>query len=107
MTDSLRDPSTLSRLVRVDTSCGRITAAVDGTTAAYVLLLLSIPGYRRSWAAIAPALAETCRDIVPDLLGFGESIPRNGPHHIRGQADGIATLLKELGADTYHLVGFD
>jgi pimeloyl-ACP methyl ester carboxylesterase len=107
MTDSLRDPSTLSRLVRVDTSCGRITAAVHGTTGPYVLLLHGIPGSRGSWDAIAPALAESCRVIVPDLLGFGESIPRNGPHHIRGQADGIATLLKELGADTYHLVGFD
>lgn len=108
MTDCLRDPITRApRIVRADTSSGMVSAAVYGTTGPYVLLLHGIPGSRASWDAVAPALAESCRVIVPDLLGFGESIPRNGPHHLRGQADGIMMLLNEIGADTCHLVGFD
>lgn len=108
MTHCPRDPITRApRIVRADTARGMVTAAVYGTTGPYVVLLHGIPGSRASWDAVAPALAESSRVIVPDLLGFGESIPRNGPHHLRGQADGIMTLLNEIGADTYHLVGFD
>jgi pimeloyl-ACP methyl ester carboxylesterase len=108
MTDCFGDPiSRAPRIVRADTPSGTVSAAIYGTTGPYVVLLHGIPGSRASWDAVAPALAESCRVIVPDLLGFGESIPRNGPHHLRGQADGIMMLLNEIGADTCHLVGFD
>ncbi len=38
-----------------------------------VLLVHGIPGSGRSWDKVVPLLAEKCRVVVPDLIGFGES----------------------------------
>jgi pimeloyl-ACP methyl ester carboxylesterase len=48
-----------------------------------------------SWFAVAPALAQHRRVIIPDLAGHGESEPRTGPIPISRVLSTLETLLQD------------
>jgi haloacetate dehalogenase len=64
------------------------------------------------WLRIAPALAERFTVVAPDLRGYGESskpasTPDHAAHSKRAMAaDGVA-LMRELGFDSFDVVGHD
>jgi len=47
-----------------------------------------------TWFTVAPALAQRCRVIIPDLAGHGESEPRTGPLPIPLLVDKLHTVLR-------------
>jgi pimeloyl-ACP methyl ester carboxylesterase len=84
--------------------------AVDmgGAVGPTVVLLHGIPGWRGSWRPVAERLATTCRVVMPDLLGFGESAdPSPGDFHATGQAKMVVGLIDALALGPVHLVGHD
>lgn len=86
---------------------GTLVADVTGSSGPPVLLLHGIPGSRRTWRRVVERLRLTCRVIVPDLFGFGDSSDPPGDSHANGQAHGLVHLLDRLGIETAHVVGFD
>lgn len=44
-----------------------------------IVLIHGVNDQAGTWCTVAPALARTHRVIVPDLLGHGESAPKEGP----------------------------
>lgn len=85
----------------------RVTVDIYGDSGSPVLLLHGIPGWRGTWAKVAPLLAPNHRVIVPDLLGFGQSDEPTAEFHAQGQAAMLLKLLAALAIDQIHLVGFD
>ena len=64
-----------------------------------VVLLHGMCGSQRYWGEAFDVLAERCRLIVPDVLGFGASPkPRSG-YGPADHADALAACLIELGID--------
>lgn len=70
-----------------------------GTSGPPVVLLHGMCGSNRYWGAEFDVLAEQCRLVVPDLLGFGGSPkPPNG-YSAADHADALAACLHESGID--------
>jgi pimeloyl-ACP methyl ester carboxylesterase len=72
-----------------------------------VLLLHGIPGSRKTFTEVAKRLGKTCRVVVPDLLGFGDSPDAPAHYHAAEHAEVVLQFLGKLGIDDLHLVGFD
>ncbi len=72
-----------------------------------VVLLHGIPGSRRTFAAVGERLGTTCRVVVPDLLGFGDSPDAPAHYHAAEHAEVVVRFLGKLGVEKLHLVGFD
>ncbi len=72
-----------------------------------VLLLHGIPGCRGTFADVGRRLGATCRVIVPDLLGFGDSPDAPRHFHAAEHGQAVIDLLSNLGVENVHLVGFD
>lgn len=72
-----------------------------------VVLLHGIPGSRRTFAEVGARLGDSCRVVVPDLLGFGDSPDAPAHYHAAEHAEVVEELLDALGVDELHLVGFD
>jgi pimeloyl-ACP methyl ester carboxylesterase len=71
-----------------------------------VILVHGGRDHAHSWDAIAAALAESHRVIVPDLAGHGDSEWTNsGDYPVNGYAFDIAHLITLLGVDRLPLVG--
>lgn len=78
-----------------------------GSSGPTVVLLHGIPGSRSTFAEVGRRLGRTCRVLVPDLRGFGDS-PDAPPHyHAEEHADVVVQFLAVLGIGDLHLVGFD
>lgn len=58
-----------------------------------------------TWAFVAATLAKSCRLIIPDLPGHGESEPKNGPLHLKNFVERIAAVLDAEGVSRVTLVG--
>jgi pimeloyl-ACP methyl ester carboxylesterase len=72
-----------------------------------VFLLHGVPKTSYYWRKIVPQLTPHFTVIVPDLRGLGDSEkPRDGYDSIT-MAEDIAELARELGHDTYDVVGED
>lgn len=71
-----------------------------------VLLLHGSPGSSRDFSALAPLLADRFDLIAPDLPGFGASERDVPDYSIRAHAGYAAKLLRELGLERVHVVGF-
>jgi pimeloyl-ACP methyl ester carboxylesterase len=76
-----------------------------------LVLLHGIPGQGRAWERVGAALDGSFDVVVPDLIGFGTSdgparptIESVGP---AAQAEGVATLLDDLGVRSATVVGHD
>jgi 2-hydroxymuconate-semialdehyde hydrolase len=74
-----------------------------------ILLLHGFPATRRLWSRVAPALAGAgFRVIVPDLVGYGESVPAPGVRlDMAGQARWMFQLLDALGVARAAVVAHD
>jgi len=71
-----------------------------------VLLIHGSPGQKNNFNALAPQLALTCRVIVPDLPGFGNSTNDIPDYSIRAHADYLLQLMDALKVQRAHVVGF-
>lgn len=67
-----------------------------------LLLIHGFPSSSRSFRDVIGPLAEDCFVIAPDLPGFGDSEPIEGPSFARF-ADRIDALLARLGVESFHL----
>jgi pimeloyl-ACP methyl ester carboxylesterase len=76
-----------------------------------VVLVHGIPGVGRGWRDVAAALPDGVEVIVPDLIGFGDSVsPERATIEALGpapQALALANLLDEIGVRDAVLVGHD
>lgn len=89
------------------TSTSALVYDTYGEAGPTVVLLHGIPGSRVTFREVAQRLAASCRVVVPDLLGFGDSPDAPPHHHAAEHADALVRFVDELGVDTLHLVGFD
>ncbi len=76
--------------------------------------LLCLHGYPQTgaaWHAVAPALADEYRVVVPDLRGYGASEgppdPTAADYAKRALARDAADLMSELGHETFAVAGHD
>lgn len=58
-----------------------------------------------TWAFVASTLAKSCRLIIPDLPGHGESEPKSGPLDLKDFVERIAAVLDAEGVARVTLVG--
>lgn len=73
-----------------------------------VILLHGIPAWSYLWNEVIPPLAENCRVIAPDLLGYGYSDKRDTfDRSVSVQASMIVKLMDSLGIDKATVVGHD
>lgn len=77
-----------------------------------MLLLHGYPQTRALWHRVAPQLAERFTVVAPDLRGYGDSsAPESGPDHaaysFRAMAEDQTTVMRELGFDSWAVVGHD
>ncbi|MBK7578704.1 MAG: alpha/beta fold hydrolase [Myxococcales bacterium] len=78
-----------------------------GDSGPWVVLVHGIPGWRGTFAEVGARLGSTCRVLVPDLLGFGDSPEAPADFHAEQHAAVVIDLLRARGVDRFHLVGFD
>lgn len=70
-----------------------------------LLLVHGLGGSLLNWAAIAPSLADTCRVIAIDLVGFGRTQPLGRSPHIDANRDLLARFVDEVIGHPVILVG--
>jgi pimeloyl-ACP methyl ester carboxylesterase len=70
-----------------------------------LLLVHGLGGSLLNWAAIAPTLAETCRVVAIDLVGFGRTQPLGRSPHIDTNRDLLARFVDEVIGHPVILVG--
>lgn len=70
-----------------------------------VLLLHGLGSCGKDWQAQIEALAPYYFVIVPDLRGHGDSDKPSGPYSIRGMAEDIRQLLRQLNFQRCHVIG--
>ncbi|MEO1204314.1 MAG: alpha/beta fold hydrolase, partial [Pseudomonadota bacterium] len=95
---------------RVATVSGHRLHYVDsgGDSGRKLLLIHGFPTAGWDFAAIYPTLCETCRVIVPDMLGFGFSDkPRGHDYRIVEQAALLDELLATLGVGEVGILAHD
>lgn len=69
-----------------------------------VLCLHGLGGDHRGLVDLATGLTDV-NVVIPDLPGYGESVPLADVHSLVNYADAIARLRAELGLGTCHLLG--
>jgi haloalkane dehalogenase len=73
-----------------------------------VVFLHGIPTWSFLWRDIAPAIADECRTIVPDLVGYGTSAKHDGfDRSIRAQEQAVRDLIERLGLNSVSFVAHD
>jgi pimeloyl-ACP methyl ester carboxylesterase len=85
-----------------------IAYAALGSEGSAIVLLHGFPGNSFTWREVAPALAQSHRVYVVDMLGFGQSA--KGPHQDvsqGAQARLLATLLDEWQLESPNIVAHD
>jgi pimeloyl-ACP methyl ester carboxylesterase len=88
----------------VDTRCGPIAVSFEGPEEALpVLCVHGIPGSRRDFRYLAPALAERLNVLRVEMPGFGES-PANGLATVGGWADTLLAVAEALGHERFALL---
>ena len=85
---------------------------VKGGSGPPLLMLHGYPQTHAMWNKIAPRLAEDYTVVCPDLRGYGDSGKVEGdPEHMnyskRTMAQDQVDVMKQLGFDTFFLVGHD
>lgn len=70
-----------------------------------VLLVHGFPVSGEVWLPQLEELSQTCRVVVPDLRGFGNSEVPPGPYTMETHADDLAALLDTLGIERVVLGG--
>jgi pimeloyl-ACP methyl ester carboxylesterase len=91
----------------------RVTAATfaldDLGEGPALLLLHGFPATRQLWSRVAPTLAAAgFRVLLPDLVGYGASVPDgDGPVDMGRQAQWLLELLDSLGLNRVAVVAHD
>ncbi len=57
------------------------------------------------WFDQLKVIKDDFRIIIPNLLHFGETRPKDAKHGVKDQVDMLQFLMNELGVSTYHLMG--
>ena len=68
-------------------------------------LIHGVNDHAGTWSLVAPALMKTCRLIVPDLPGHGESEPKTGALDMQHLVDRLAAVLDAEGVSRVTLAG--
>ena len=91
---------------RADEAGGyRVHAVETGRGPETVVLLHGLSGSSRWWQRNIPALADTRRVVVPDVIGFGRSRLSRPLPDVPGLADVLAAWMGQLDDAPVHLVG--
>jgi len=95
----------------IDTSIGRVFARVGGEGPP-LLLLHGYPQTSVMYHRVAPALAERCTLVIPDLPGYGWSVaPGSDAEHTlytkRAMAAVMVELMEAAGFAQFRLAGHD
>lgn len=72
---------------------------------ALLLLVHGLGGSLLNWAAVAPTLAETCRVMAIDLVGFGRTQPLGRSPRIEDNRDLLARFVDEVIGHPVIIVG--
>ena len=93
---------------RIDTGGGALAVSVAGGGPP-LLLLHGFPQTRAMWEPVAARLADAHTLVVPDLPGYGESVP---PEDVdaaskRAMAASIVEAMGALGYDSFDVAGHD
>ena len=89
----------------IDAPGGRLAVWTAGQGKTLVLVH-SLTSHAGAWKTVAPALLERYRLVIPDLPGHGDSAPEEGELTLRGELDGLAAAIQELGgSDRVVLIG--
>ena len=96
---------------RIETSEAAI-AVRHGGRGPPVLLLHGHPQTHVMWHLTAPALAQACTVVCPDLRGYGDSAkppttPDHEPYSKRAMARDMVEVMASLGFDRFAVVGHD
>ena len=97
-----RIPGFVDRDIVVDGA--RLAYAVGGDGSALVLVH-GLGGTVENWRAIAPALAERHRVLIPDLPGHGHSAALPEARHLDAFADAVSAVAEAEGIDRAVWVG--
>ena len=97
------------RRLSLATGIGMNVALAGPAAAPPVILLHGFPESHRTWARVAPLLANRFRLIMPDLRGYGDS---DRPQDVAAYSTDILiadlfALADALGVDRFALVGHD
>jgi abhydrolase domain-containing protein 6 len=68
-------------------------------------LIHGVNDHAGTWSLVAPALMKTCRLIIPDLPGHGESEPKSGALDMQYLVDRLGAVLDTEGVRRVTLVG--
>ena len=68
-------------------------------------LIHGVNDHAGTWSLVAPALMKSCRLIIPDLPGHGESEPKSGALDMQQLVDRLAALLDAEGVARATLAG--
>ncbi|HEV7570353.1 MAG TPA: alpha/beta hydrolase [Thermoanaerobaculia bacterium] len=68
-------------------------------------LIHGVNDHAGTWSLVAPVLMKTCRLIIPDLPGHGESEPKTGALDMQHLVDRLAAVLDAEGVTRVTLVG--
>jgi len=95
----------------IPTKSGSIFAHTGGSGPP-VLLLHGFPETSLMWHAVAPRLAADFQVVAADLPGYGRSdCPVHGKDHVamskRALAQTLVEVMRQLGHDTFAIVGHD
>jgi pimeloyl-ACP methyl ester carboxylesterase len=82
----------------------RLSYAVSGDGPA-IVLVHGLGGTIENWRALAPALAERHRVLVPDLPGHGHSEALSGASHLDVLADAVFALAQAEGVEQAVWIG--
>jgi pimeloyl-ACP methyl ester carboxylesterase len=103
--ESLRDPASTEGATRVGEAS--VHWRRDGSGPA-VVLLHGFPLSGRTWDKVVSHLRDRFTCYTPDLIGLGRSHSTAADDHSsQGQARALQGMLRELGVDSYALVGND
>ena len=79
---------------------------LDGGEGEAVVFVHGFGLSKDQWGAMLPALVKSRRIIVPDLPGFGETVPVGGEHYtVKRQAARLDEFVNKIGLKSFHLVG--
>ena len=97
---------------RFETAPGVEIYARMGGSGPPLLLLHGYPQTHVAWHKVAPALAEHCTLVIPDLRGYGASSappgdPEHKTHSKRAMAEDCVALMYALGHHRFMVAGHD
>src|SRR5688572_15569460 len=72
-----------------------------------VVLLHGWPQTGHEWRKVIPLLAQSCRLVIPDLPGLGDSSRPEGGYDKKTIAADLSELCDRLELSRFHLVGHD